>query len=71
MPLSMQFSLASSPSPLLPHDSLLLHQLRIQGGHLHSICQLSHLVRGLHLLKSNEKVIEALSALFFWDQFKL
>ena len=55
-----QFSLPPPPT----HDSLLLHQLHVQGGHLHSIFQLSHLVRGLHLLKGNEKVIEALSALF-------
>ena len=46
-----QFSLPPPPT----HDSLLLHHLCIQGGHPHSICQLSNVVLGL-LLKSNEKV---------------
>jgi len=47
-----QFSL-----PLLhTHASFLLYHLCIQRTHLHSICQHSHLVRGLLLLKSNEIV---------------
>ena len=52
-----QFSLPPPPT----HNSFLLHHLCIQGGHLHSICQLSHLVLGLHLLKSNEKVMDHFS----------
>jgi len=72
----MQTSLAIlATSSLLPsppaHDSLSLHYLCIQGGHLH---QLSHLdlilfLECLILLKSNEKAMEASSALYIyiWD----
>ena len=51
------------PSPST-YDSLPLH---IQGGHLHTICQHSHFFLRLFLLSSNEKVVEASSALYFWD----
>jgi len=57
------------PSSLPPHDSLSLHHhLHIQGGHLHSICQLSQLFVSLVLLNSNEKVVpwEA-SSVLAWD----
>ena len=60
-----QFSL---PPPT--HDSLLLHQLHIQGGHLHRICQRCHLVCDLHFLM-RKWWRHPWSALFFWDQFKL
>ena len=53
-----KFSLPPPPT----HHSLLLHHLHIQGGCLHSICQLPYLVPILLLLKGNEKVMEAPSA---------
>ena len=54
---------ASSPLPSPPtvaHDSLSLHHLCIQGGHLYHFF---HLFLSLFLLNSNEKVVEAWSAL--------
>ena len=54
----------SSPFPSPTYDSPSLSHLHIQGGHLH---QLSHVFFSLFLLKSNEKVVEASSALYFWD----
>ena len=66
MHLSMQTTLAicttSSPPPPT-HDSLSLHDLHIQGCHLHSICKLSYLLLSLLLINSNEKVTEVSSAL--------
>jgi len=44
-------SLLSPPT----HNSLSLHNLCIQEGHLHSTCQLSHLFLCLLLVNSNEK----------------
>jgi len=44
------------PSPLLLHTTHSHSHLCIQGGLLHSICQLSHLFLSLLLLNSNEKV---------------
>jgi len=55
----------SSPLPSPPtYDSLSLHHLQTQGSHFHCTFQLSH---SLLLLSSNEKVVEASSALYFWD----
>jgi len=54
-----QFSLPPPPTRLTLTSSA-PHSRRPSPQYL----QPSHLVRGLHLLKSNEKVIEALSALF-------
>ena len=51
-------------SSFLPHNSLSLHHLRIQWGHHHSICQLSHLFLGLLLLKSNASNEGNISAVF-------
>ena len=59
------YTAISSPLPSpYTYDSLPLH---IQGGHLHTICQHSHFFLRLFLLSSNEKVVEASSALYFWD----
>ena len=63
MPLSLQTLLAIPP--LHPHDSLSLHHLYIQGCHLYSLCQLSHL--SLNLLLLYERLMGASSLLYFWD----
>jgi len=66
MPLSIQTSLDIFPPPT--HYSLSLYHHHIQGGHLLSICQLSHPFLDLLLLKNNEAcVMEASSALYFLD----
>jgi len=49
------------PSP--PTHSLSLHHLHIQGDHLHSICQLSHLFVSL-FLNSNERLMDIISTVF-------
>ena len=74
MPLSMQTTLAILHLPYYQSSSLLphmthsqLHHLCIQGGHLRSIYQLSHLFISLLLLKSIVKGMEASSGLYFWD----
>ena len=70
---SPAFTCALIPANITSHTtstsllSPLTLSLRIQEGHLHSICQLSHLLLGLLLLNSNEKVMKASSALYFWD----
>ena len=56
----------SSPS-ISSHTTYSHHHLCIQGVHLCSISQLSDLFLRLLLLKDNEKVMEASSALYFWD----
>ena len=58
--------------PLLPHTTHSYFISSISKEAISTVlAKLSHLVRGLHLLKSIEKVIEAPSELLFWDQFKL
>ena len=52
------------PSPPT-NDSLSLHHLGIQGGHLHSIFQLFNLFFGLLLLKSNGKVVKGIISTVF------
>ena len=66
-PVFMNFTSHTTSSPLpspSTHNSLTSLYLRIQGGHLHTICQLSDLFLSLLFL---EKVMEASSALYFWD----
>ena len=68
-PLSMQTSpsiLLVSPLPFPPPtNSLSLHHLCMEGGHLQSICQFSHLFLSLLLLNSNEKVMECIISTVF------
>jgi len=52
------------PSPLFPHDSLSLHHLHIQGGRLHTF---PSLLQTFPSINSSEKVVEASSALYFWN----
>jgi len=61
------FTIHTTSSPLPsdpPTQNSLSLLLCIQGGHLHSICQLSHLFLGL-LLNSNEKVMEGIISAVF------
>ena len=65
-PYSCKVHRHTTRSPLLPHTTywLSVHHLHIQGGHLHSICWISHPFLGLLQVRSNQKVRGIISTIF-------